>query len=53
MAEPNSSLAPFQCLRCGNRFLLPFTPDQVEERTCPACGSNSVRRVKEKPAEKK
>jgi hypothetical protein len=28
--------------------MLPFTPGVTEERTCPKCMSNSVRRVKEK-----
>ncbi len=40
--------AKFKCLRCGSEFLLPFTPGVTEERTCPGCASNSVRRVKEK-----
>lgn len=34
----------FTCLRCGARFPLPFDPKVVRERTCPQCGSNSVRR---------
>lgn len=39
--------ARFKCLRCGAEFLLPYTPGVTEERTCPQCLSNSVRRVKE------
>jgi len=40
--------AKFKCLRCCSEFKLPFTPGVTEERTCPNCSSNSVRRVKEK-----
>jgi len=40
---------PFRCLRCGREFELQFTPGLVEERTCPHCTSNSVRRVKARP----
>jgi DNA-directed RNA polymerase subunit RPC12/RpoP len=39
--------AKFTCLRCGSEFLLPYTKGVTEERTCPNCSSNSVRRVKE------
>jgi len=40
--------AKFRCLRCGAEFPLPYTEGVTEERTCPKCGSNSVRRVREK-----
>ncbi len=40
----------FYCLRCGHRFLADLDPKQVVERSCPECGSNSVRR--ETPAAK-
>jgi len=33
----------FQCLRCQARFELQYDSRRVTERTCPACGSNSVR----------
>ncbi len=33
----------FYCLRCGARFLAEHDPKQVFERSCPECGSNSVR----------
>lgn len=33
----------FYCLRCGHRFPLAYDPKHVAERTCPKCGSNSVR----------
>ncbi len=42
----------FICLRCGHNFVADYTPKVVEERTCPKCGSNSVRRQKGKAAEK-
>ena len=38
--------ARFRCLRCGAEFELDYTPGKVEERACPACESNSVRRLK-------
>ena len=40
--------ADFKCLRCGAMFRLPYTKGVMQERTCPKCGSNSVRRIKEK-----
>jgi len=43
--------AKFKCLRCGHEFVAPYTPKVVEERACPRCDSNSVRRLKEKPAQ--
>lgn len=33
----------FYCLRCGHHFPLAYDPKVVVERTCPKCGSNSVR----------
>ncbi len=33
----------FYCLRCQQRFPMDFDKDVVVERSCPACGSNSVR----------
>jgi len=36
----------FKCLRCQAEFKLPYTPGVIEERSCPKCGSNSVRRIK-------
>jgi len=33
----------FYCLRCQHRFPLTCDPKQVVERSCPKCGSNSVR----------
>lgn len=47
MADKNSAQqVTFQCLRCGHRFEASYTPRVVEERSCPRCASNSVRRVK-------
>ena len=33
----------FYCLRCQHRFDVDYDPKQVKERSCPKCGSNSVR----------
>ncbi len=49
MADKETGKALFRCLRCGSEFELPYTPGKVEERTCPRCESNSVRRLKERP----
>jgi ribosomal protein L40E len=38
----------FICLRCGAEFKLPYTKGVMQERTCPKCGSNSVRLDKKK-----
>lgn len=34
----------FYCLRCQSRFPLMVEAKEVKERTCPECGSNSVRK---------
>jgi len=39
--------AKFKCLRCGHEFMGTHTPKVPEERSCPKCASNSVRRIKE------
>ena len=33
----------FYCLRCQHRFDADFDPKRTVERSCPGCGSNSVR----------
>lgn len=33
----------FYCLRCQHRFAMGHDPKEVVERSCPQCGSNSVR----------
>lgn len=33
----------FYCLRCQHRFDADFDPKKTVERSCPKCGSNSVR----------
>lgn len=33
----------FYCLRCQQRFEAQYDRRKVVERSCPACGSNSVR----------
>jgi len=38
----------FYCLRCQHRFPVEYDSKEVKERSCPRCGSNSVR--KETPA---
>jgi DNA-directed RNA polymerase subunit RPC12/RpoP len=39
----------FKCLRCGHEYSAPFDPDtEPQERSCPKCRSNSVRRLKDK-----
>jgi putative FmdB family regulatory protein len=45
MPEPKEK-AKFKCLRCGHEYEAMYTPKAVEERACPKCGSNSVRRSK-------
>lgn len=44
--------AYFKCLRCGHEHVGDYKPKVVEERACPKCGSNSVRRLKSPPAGK-
>ena len=38
----------FKCLRCGHEFKGPYKKNVPEERSCPNCGSNSVRPVGDK-----
>ena len=33
----------FYCLRCQHRFDVEVDPKRTVERSCPRCGSNSVR----------
>jgi len=41
--------ADFKCLRCGLEYTAPFDPEEEpQERSCPKCRSNSVRRLKNK-----
>ena len=35
----------FQCLNCKHEYKGMFDPDNIQERTCPKCRSNSVRRL--------
>ena len=38
----------FKCLRCGHEYSAPKPEKAVmEERTCPRCRSNSVRKIDE------
>jgi len=47
---PMPDEADFKCLRCGAEFKLHYVKGVIEERTCPKCGSNSVRMIKKKEA---
>ena len=38
-----SETRTFYCLRCQQRFPMDYDKKLVVERSCPACGSNSVR----------
>ena len=38
-----SEMKRFYCLRCQHRFDVDFDPKKNVERSCPSCGSNSVR----------
>jgi Zn finger protein HypA/HybF involved in hydrogenase expression len=39
-----------KCLHCGHEYTMPLKPKQeVQERICPKCKSNSVRKL---PAQK-
>ncbi len=38
-----SETKTFYCLRCQHRFPMAYDRKRVVERSCPACGSNSVR----------
>jgi len=40
--------ANFKCLRCGHEYEDKYIPNVPTERSCPSCGSNSVRRLPEK-----
>jgi putative FmdB family regulatory protein len=39
--------AMFKCLRCGHEYEDKYTPNVPQERSCPKCGSNSVKRLSE------
>ena len=38
----------FKCLRCGHSYEDKYIPKVAQERSCPNCGSNSVRRIEDK-----
>lgn len=38
----------FKCLRCNHEYEDKYTQGVPQERACPKCGSNSVRRIEEK-----
>ncbi len=46
--------ANFKCLRCGHQYTRPYDPETgPQERMCPKCRSNSVRRLKKAKQETK
>ncbi|UCE03774.1 MAG: hypothetical protein JSW67_06185 [Candidatus Latescibacterota bacterium] len=42
----------FECLRCDHRYMAEYDRKVTVERTCPSCGSNSVKLESKKPAKK-
>jgi Zn finger protein HypA/HybF involved in hydrogenase expression len=42
----------FKCLSCGHEYDGTYDQDNVTERTCPECRSNSVRRLPPQKAKK-
>ncbi len=38
--------APLRCLPCGHEYLDSYSAQEVQEGSCPKCGSNSVRQVR-------
>ena len=40
--------AQFKCLRCNHEYEDKYIPKVPQERSCPKCGSNSVRRLEKK-----
>lgn len=43
----------FKCLACGHEYPGMYDADNIQERSCPKCRSNSIRRLpKPKPAKK-
>ena len=43
-----TQVGQFKCLRCGHIFEDKYTPNVPQERACPKCASNSVRRLPDK-----
>ena len=43
----------FKCLNCGQEYTALYDPNNVHERTCSNCRSNSVRRLPEGKAGKR
>jgi len=42
----------FKCLNCGHEYEGVYDPDNLTERSCPQCRSNSVRRLPAQKAKK-
>jgi predicted nucleic acid-binding Zn-ribbon protein len=47
-----SEIGKFRCLRCGHEYEDKYIPGVPQERACPKCSSNSVRRIEEKKVNK-
>jgi len=43
----SATVKPFYCLRCTHHYRTEYKKGVVVERSCPKCGSNSVRLVPE------
>jgi len=41
----------FKCLRCGYEYEGSYDRKNPEERSCPQCGSNSIRPIRTKKEE--
>ncbi len=41
--------ANFKCLRCGHEYVAPYDKQNLQERTCSKCNSNSVRKLRKPP----
>jgi predicted Zn-ribbon and HTH transcriptional regulator len=48
MAE--TTIETFRCMMCGHEYQEPVVKDEDRERSCPKCRSNSIRRLKRRPA---
>lgn len=52
-AKPVITTETFRCMMCGHEYQEQVERGEDKERTCPACRSNSIRRLKSKPPAKK
>ncbi len=47
-----TEIASFRCMMCGHEYQEKVVKGEDIERSCPKCRSNSIRRLKKKPAAK-